>query len=410
MTDETSASGLSSRPLEGVTVIEVGVWHAGPGASAILGDLGADVIKIENISGDPERYEAGSLVLGSQSVDTEDWSLIFELSNRNKRGLAIDIASEEGRSVLERIISTADVFLTNLRPSSKEKLGIDYQALSAINPRLIHVNVTGFGPNGPLADRGAYDTLGQAMSGMFYVSGHSTPQPLPVVVLDQLTAQLAAQAATTALLARERQGGGGQDVHISLYGSGALWLSAQLIAQSVLKTAPNVTYDRMRKSPLMAVYECQDGRWIVGTNPGRSLWHAFCEETGALKLKDHEWDINDRASQEAMYAVLDPLLRTRPAAEWVEVLRARGLLFAPVQDFAQVLEDPQAAENGYIVEADHPRLGQVKLPGSPMSFGKQETSRWEPAPSLGEHTDKILQELGYDSDQISRLRDRNIVA
>jgi crotonobetainyl-CoA:carnitine CoA-transferase CaiB-like acyl-CoA transferase len=391
-------------------VLEVGVWHAGPGAAAILGDLGADVIKIENIAGDPERGEGGSLVLKSQAIDTPDWNLMFELSNRNKRAIAVDLASEEGGIVLRRLVERADVFITNLRPGAKRKLGIDYESLAAVNPGLVHVNVTGFGPRGPLAEEGAFDTLGQALAGMFYVTGHDVPQPLPVVVVDQLTAQNAAQAAVTALLARERSGGEGQDVHVSLYGSGALLWSAQLLWEAALDTKPIVTYDRIQKAPLMSVYRCKDDRWIVGTNPGRTKWVAFTAAIGAPELGDTPWDVDDRAAQERLYATVDPLMLARTAHEWVEFLRSEGLLFAPVQDFAQVLADDQARQNGYIVEQDHPRLGSIPLPGSPFSFGKQLTSQWNAAPAHGEDTDEILGSLGYGDSDIAALRDKSIVA
>lgn len=409
MTEE-AAPGLAARPLAGITVVEVGVWHAGPGGGAILGDLGADVIKVESLGGDPERGEGGTLTLKSQAVDVPGWTLMFEMSNRNKRTIALDLTSPQGQEVLRQLVEKADVFLTNLRPGAKRKLGIDYETLSAINPGLVHVNVSGFGSEGPLAEEGAFDTLGQALAGMFYVSGHDVPQPLPVVVVDQLTAQMAAQAAVTALLARERGGGEGQDVHVSLYGSGALLWSAQLMWQAALDTKPIVTYDRLQKAPLMAVYQCKDDRWIVGTNPGRALWPAFTKAIGAPELGDTPWDVTDRELQEKIYGEIDPLMRKRTAAEWVTELRAQGLFFAPVQDFEQILADEQARANGYIVEYDHPRLGQIPLPGSPMQFGKQETSRWEPAPDLGEHTDAILQDLGYDTDAIAAMRDARVIS
>lgn len=404
----TSPSTFRARPLEGIRVVEVGVWHAGPGATAILGDLGASVVKIESLDGDPERYGAGSAVLRSQDIDTDDWSLMYEWSNRNKRGIAADISTPAGKAVLDRIVGQADVFLSNLRPSSKRKLGIDYNTLAAANPRLVYVNVTGFGPAGPRADEGAFDTLGQALAGMFHVTGHDVPQPLPVAFLDQLTAQAAAQGAVTALLARELHGEG-QEVHVSLYGSGALLLSAQLMGQTVLGTKPTVTYDRLQKSPLMAVYRCADDRWIVGTNPGRSKWVPFCDAVGAHELADSEWDVSDRESQKRLFARLDPLFMERSADEWLAELLGRGLMYAPVQDFEQVLTDPQALANGYVVPREHPRFGSVTLPGSPFVFGKQEASRWEPAPGLGEHTDQILAEAGYDAAAISELRREGVV-
>jgi crotonobetainyl-CoA:carnitine CoA-transferase CaiB-like acyl-CoA transferase len=410
MTGGSTDRNLSSRPLDGIVVLDIGVWHAGPGAAALLGDLGADVIKIENIDGDPERGEGGSLVLKSQAIDTPDWNLLFELSNRNKRTIALNLASEEGGRVLRALVERADVVITNLRPGAKRKLGIDYTALSGVNPSLVHVNVTGFGPNGPLAEEGAFDTLGQALAGMFYVTGHDVPQPLPVVVVDQLTAQNAAHAAVTALLARERNGGEGQDVHVSLYGSGALLWSAQLMWESALDTKPIVTYDRIQKPPLLSTFRCKDGRWIVGTNPGRSKWGTFATAIGAPELGETPWDVDDRESQETLYATIDPLMLERTAAEWVEYLRGEGLLFAPVQDFEQVLTDEQARVNGYVVEYDHPRLGTIALPGSPMSFGKQLTSQWIPAPGLGADSDAILEDLGYDADDIEELRGQGIVA
>lgn len=410
MTEEAAPLGLPARPLDGITVVEVGVWHAGPGAAAILGDLGADVIKVENIDGDPERGEGGTLTLKSQAIDTPGWSLMFELSNRNKRAIALDLASEQGSKVLRMLVDRADVFITNLRPGAKRKLGIDYATLAKVNPRLVHVNVSGFGSKGPLAEEGAFDTLGQALAGMFYVTGHDVPQPLPVVVVDQLTAQNAAQAAITALFARERSGGEGQDVHVSLYGSGALPWSAQLIWEAALDSKPIVTYDRIQKTPLLSIYRCKDDHWIVGTNPGRSLWATFAEAIGAPELGTTPWDVDDRASQEALYAEIDPLMLERTAAEWVTHLRSKGLLFAPVQDFEQVLADEQARANGYVVEYDHPRLGTIPLPGSPFSLGKQLTSRWNPAPELGADTNAILRNLGYDGDEIAELRAQRVVA
>ncbi len=212
-------------PLEGIRVVEYAIWHAGPGASAILGDMGAEVIKIETLSGDPER---SAKQLGSVKFDVQgnsDWSFLFELSNRNKKGICLDIQTPQGREIFHRLVKTADVFLTNLRNSTKPRLGIDYESIRKINPQIIHAGVSGFGVKGPFSDVGAFDPMGQAVSGMLYLTGDDEPVMLQTVVLDQMTSITASHAILTALFYRERHGIG-QEVHVSLYSS-ALWLTRQ---------------------------------------------------------------------------------------------------------------------------------------------------------------------------------------
>lgn len=395
-----------ARPLEGIRVIDVGVWHAGPGAGAILGDLGADVIKIEAPGGDPERTHMGSAVLRTQDIDRgDDWNVLFDISNHSKRSLCLDIASDAGRDVLQRLVSGADVFLTNLRPPTKRKLGIDYETLASLNPDLVHVNVTGFGSRGARADDGAFDTLGQAGSGMMWAMAGGSPVPLPSMTVDHLAATMAANAAITALLGRER-GHGGTDVHVSLYGAGAWLFHGWLAATSALGRLPDLRYDRKRKSPMLSIFECADGRWIVGTNPGTEPWANFCQALGRPDLVGDGLDLADLDALERTYDVLAPIFRTKTAAEWVdEVFVPRGLMFAPVQTWQDVLTDPQALANDYVVPIEHPELGEIAMPSFPVSFGKYDVKRrGNAAPELGAHTDEILCELGMSRAEIDALQ------
>jgi crotonobetainyl-CoA:carnitine CoA-transferase CaiB-like acyl-CoA transferase len=394
-----------SGPLDGIRVIEVGVWHAGPGAGAILGDLGAEVIKIESPGGDPARYQLGSTVLRTQDVDTDDWNVMFDLTNHSKKSLSLDVASDAGRDVVRQLVAVSDVFITNLRPPTKRKLGIDYETLAPVNPELIHVNVTGFGSSGERADHGAFDTLGQAASGMMWAMAGDSPVPLPGLTVDHLTATMAANAAITALFGRLR-GGGGTDVHVSLYGAGTWLFHGWLVATAALGRLPDLRYDRKRKSPMLSVFECADGKWIVGTNPGTKPWPAFCEAVGRPDLIGDGLDLSDLDGLERIYDGLAPVFRTRTAAEWTnDVFVPKGIMFSPVQTFQDVLGDPQAFANDYVVPIDHPVLGEIAMPSFPISFGKYDVKRrGNAAPRLGEHNEEILGELGLSQADIDVLQ------
>ena len=263
MTRSDPAPQTSPGPLDGIKILEYGVFHAGPGGSAILGDLGADVIKIETESGDPERY--WTRVAGLDFATKSGESLMYEVSNRNKRGICLDIQTRRGREIFNRLIRGTDVFLTNLRKSTKQKLGIDYPSIAKINPKVIHANVSGYGPEGPMCDIGAFDPLGQACSGMMFLTGSQEPALIHIGVLDQATAIAASHAIITALLVKERRGIG-QEIHVSLYGT-ALWLQhPNLMLANALSIDPCVTSTRSQHSPLRNSFCCRDGKWIIGTH------------------------------------------------------------------------------------------------------------------------------------------------
>ena len=399
-------------PLTGIKVIEVGVWHAGPGANVVMADLGAEVIKIESLRGEPERHTGKFGNMDTESLDSGDWTLIYEISNRNKQSVQLDIGSDEGRQIVHKLVAGADVFLTNLRRDTVQKLGIDYESLSVINPRLVYARTTGFGPKGAMAGQGAYDTLGQAYSGMLFLAGNEEPAPLSVLILDQMAAIATSHAIITALLSRSMTGVG-QDVHVSLYSS-AIWLNyANLMTTSALGKEIDLSWNRRDHGVLRSMFRCADGVWLAGTHhPEDPYWQRFC---AAIQRPDLAEDprLATRVLRAEhlpdLYDLLDDVFATRPSEEWLEIFAAGGLLFAPVRRFEDVLHDPQAEANDYIVDVNHPRLGALRVPGYPVTFGKDCPAPYRPAPSLGQHTDSVLASLGLDDDAIAGLRDRKVI-
>ena len=398
------------RPLDGIRIVEYGLFHAGPGANAILGDLGAEVIKIETASGDPERYWTD--VAGYDLSLKNGESVIFEASNRNKKGICLDINQKKGRKIFDRLIRRADVFLTNLRGSTTNKLGIDYETIAGVNANIIYAGVSGYGPNGPMSDLGAFDPLGQARSGMMFVTGSAEPAMIHLGVLDQAAAITVSHAILTALLFRERRGIG-QQVHISLY-STALWVQyINLLTTSVLSIDPCISADRRKHSPLRNRFRCRDGKWILGTHhPEEKYWTRFCEATDQTELlKDPRYtnDAGGPADFIELNRIFDEVFAARSRDEWMEIFQAQGLMFCSVQHIQEVANDEQALENGYLAAFNHPVQGPVTIPGYPVHFSACNAGTWKAAPQLGEHTDEVLQQMGLSDVDIESLRKDGII-
>jgi crotonobetainyl-CoA:carnitine CoA-transferase CaiB-like acyl-CoA transferase len=397
-------------PLEGIKVVEYGVFHAGPGAGAILGDLGAEVVKIEEASGDPMRKwsRTGMVVFGLPNGK----SAMFEVSNRNKKGICLDIKTEKGREVFNRLINWADVFVTNLRPSTKEELEIDYKSLVKVNPLIIHANVSGYGPNGPLSNFGAFDPLGQARSGMAYLAGNDYPTPLHIGILDQSTAITASHAIITALLVRERKGIG-QEVQISLY-STAMWLMyCNFMVKSMAGVDPNFRWDRSFNSPLRNAFKCGDDKWIIGTNhPEDRWWPVLCKATGQESLiKDPRFIDQDSRFNNCpeLVAIFDDVFLTKTRDEWMDNFLEYQLMFSSVQQIDEVFTDPQALANDYITNFESPSLGKLQVPGYPVHFSANKAGMRSFAPDVGEHTDEVLKDIGYTEEEIEQLKEEKTV-
>ncbi len=397
-------------PLEGIKVVEYGVFHAGPGGGAILGDLGADVIKIEAPVGDGIRHWTS---LGPIDMSGPNgMSVTFEVSNRNKKNICLDIKTASGMKVLHQLVEEADVFMTNLRKPTKVKLGVDYEAISKINPRIIHASVSGYGNEGPMQEIGAFDPLGQACSGMMFTTGDDKPSPLHIGLLDQATAITLSHAIITALLARERQGIA-QEVQVSLYGS-ALWLQhINLMLANSAKINPCVSSDRSHHSPLRNVFCCKDGGWVMCTHhPEEKYWATFCKVMGVPELLDdpeYTDEMGRPLKPAELNARFDDIFATRTRDEWMVDLMANHLMFAPIQKIMDVEKDPQALQNGYVRPGNYPGYGEIGVPGYPVYFSKCQPGIRTRAANKGEQTDEIMSDLGYDAASIESLKKENVI-
>ena len=398
-------------PLKGVRVLEWAIFHAGPGASAILSDLGAEVVKIESRGGDPIRHRNR---FGRTSFDLPgDRSLFFEISNRNKRSITIDLSRKEGKEIIHRLVPNFDVFLTNLRPNTVGKMGMGYAELSKINPRLVYASVSSYGPNGPDVGRGGFDFQGQARSAIMYSMGEPEMPPLLLHfgLIDQVTAIIASQAILVGLLDREKTGKG-QEVQTSILGSAlclsycnfmnALWLHQDVPRHSRLDTDPTRNY-----------YCCKDNKWFAITiQPDDSDWPRFCQAIGRPELvSDERFNSEEKRSMtnaKELINLLDEVFINKNRDEWLEVFLQRDLFACPVNRMTDLENDPQIQAN-YLDEIEHPSMGKVKVPGFPIHFSRSQAGTTGPAPALGEHTKDVLKEVGYSDKEIAKLEKEEVI-
>ena len=398
-------------PLEGIKIVEYGIFHAGPGAGAILGDLGAEVLKIESGVGDPGRYWT---TVGRMDMSLPNGEgIFFQISNRNKKGIYLDIEKEKGRQILHRLVKEADVFLTNLRKTTKAKLGIDYESLRQMNPQIIHANVSGYGPEGPMKDLGAFDPLGLACSGLMYVTGASEPVFIHGGVMDQATAIAASHAILTALLVRERSGIG-QEVHVSLYGTGLWLMYPNIMFSNVLSLGPkDISPNRYDHSPLRNLFRCKDKKWImVAHHPEEKYWPLFCKATGQTALlADPRFTDNSGRNVHCaeLVAIFDKVFATKTRDEWMEILLKEKLMVCPILNINEIRDDPQARVNDYVVGFKDRLLGDTKIPGYPVHFSANRAGTRSFAPTLGEHTDQVMRQMGYTDQEIQELKKEGVI-
>lgn len=396
-------------PLSGVRVLEVANWFAAPAGCALMADLGADVIKVE-----PPGGEALRGYLPQMGIDSP-YNFVFELPNRGKKGMTLNLAAPKAREVLDRLLPGTDVFVTNLLPYRREKYGLTYGELIEQRPDLIYVSVTGYGSTGPDRNRPGYDYAAfWARSGIMNSLGEpgDPPPPQRPAMGDSTNALLVAGSVAMALLARERSGEG-QEVDISLQNTGIWVLSADI--QGALQGIDNPTRPSRKDmpNPLWNSYQTKDDRWIMLVMLVPDMyWPQFCRAIGREELETDERfaSFQARAQNNAeLIALLDEAFAGRTLAEWDKSLDEHGIIWAPAQTLTEVVNDPQARARGAFAKMDHPNAGEVEIVDTPVKFGKSEVGVRGPAPEVGQHTEEVLLEAGFDWDDIVRLRDESVI-
>ena len=400
-------------PLDGIRVIDWTIWQQGPVASLMLGDLGADVIKIEErVGGDPGRG-----VLKAQGLDLRDRpNFYFEANNRNKRSLTVDLKKPAGVAIVQRLAERADVFVQNFRKGVAARLGLDAATLRAQNPRLVYASASGYGPEGPESGAPSFDYLGLARSGIMYSCGEPDDEPLAIAggIADQMGAIMLAYGIVTALLARERTGRG-QEVDASHLGSMAwlqgLGLSARLMLGRALPRQPR----RFATNPLWNHYRCGDGLWLALSmlQPDR-YWERFC---AVLEMPEAAADARFKSMLDRMMnageciALLDQVFARRPRAEWLRRLAEGGdFIYSIINAVDDLPDDPQMQANGYVTAFEHPAFGPTQVVGLPVRLSDTPGSIRLPAPEFGQHSEAILTEvLGYSWEEIGRLREAEVI-
>ena len=403
-----------SGPLDGIRIIDWTIWQQGPVATQMLADLGAEVIKIEERErGDPGR---GITAVAGSSTVKGGRNYYFEANNKHKKSIALNLKQPEAREIVHRLAARSDVFVQNFRKGVAQRLGLGYAELAALNPRIIYASASGYGPEGPDSGEPSFDYLGQARSGIMNAIGTGSTAPTYVYggIADQMGAIMLAYGVLAALFARERTGIG-QEVDASHLGSMMALQGLNVVARTIMgKEFPRNTRANAY-NPLWNHYRCADDKWIslAMLQPDR-YWKNFCEVVGKPELAEDprfaEVKVRGKNSA-AVVAIFDEVFATRPRDEWMRVLKGRGdFIYTIVNSVSDLPDDPQVRANGYVVEYDHPALGNLTLLGMPVKLSATPGEPRGHAPELGEHTELLLTEmLGYSWDDIARLREANVI-
>ncbi len=384
--------------LEGYKVLDCSIAMAGPFAAQRLGDLGADVIKVEPITGEWQRHAPAGGITGNK-VNVSFLSL-----NRNKRSLAVDLKSDGGRKVMRRMVETADVFIQNYRPGVAKRLGVDYETLSALNPKLVYVSLSGFGEDGPKAMYPGQDLLLQAMSGAMLSTGRKgePPQAAGQYLVDAVAAYTAFEGALAALLHRERTGEG-QKVEVNMLDAIATLQMQELSVYSV-GGKPQERSDEPHahvyiRSPY-GTFATKDEKYIALAMPAMDALARALDEPAFAELDEMEAGWNDR---DRTFAMVRDAVAKFAREEILERCRAEGLWAGPVYGYGDLMNDPQVIHNGTFVEYDHPTEGRVKTPGFPIRFSRTPSEIRMGAPLTGEHSDAVLREVGFTAEEVASL-------
>jgi crotonobetainyl-CoA:carnitine CoA-transferase CaiB-like acyl-CoA transferase len=402
-----------SRPLEGIKVVEVAMWAFVPAAGGILSDMGAKVIKVEPPTGDPLR----GLRIADSGVERHGFILSWENYNRGKRSVTLDLRRAEGVEILYELLEGADVFLTNLLPPARKRMKIDIEDVRARFPNIIYGVGSGLGQRGPEADKGGFDSITFWARGG--IASQITPEdaPYPIVqpsaAFGDCTSAAMLAGAIAAAIAQRAMTGHASVVDVSLLAS-SMWLMQRSVTQATLDGVARLPKPKRHQisNPLVSIYQTSDGRFVsLCMLQGQRYWPGLCQITGRPDLiKDPRFETEGARTRNvaACIAQLDEIFRSRPLAEWRELLARQEGQWDVVQHVGELKDDRQVKANGFMQPVDYGDGRTLAMVSVPMQFDGAPLGA-RPAPELGADTEAILQELGYDWDRIGQLKDAGIV-
>jgi crotonobetainyl-CoA:carnitine CoA-transferase CaiB-like acyl-CoA transferase len=393
--------------LEGVSIVDLSQALAGPYCTMLLGDLGADVIKVE-------RPQVGDMSRGWGPPFLDGESAYFLCTNRNKRGMTLNLATQKGQEIIHRLLEGADIFVTSLHKiGSLQRFSLDYERVHRLNPRLIYCSISGYGHTGPMAGRGGYDVVTQGESGLMSLTGEPEGGPMryPIPMADVTTGIYSALGILTALLVRERTGQG-QHLDMALLDSQASWLTNVAGAYFATGKRPqrlgNVHPNIVPYQPLQA-----KDKYIIVAVGSERLWERFCRLLGLQEtiMSDTRFATNkDRIAHcEELIPLLEEIIQSQYADYWLERFTEADIPCGPINLVDETLNDPQLLARGMIVELEHPLIGVVRSVGNPVNLSQTPVSYRRSPPLLGEHNEEILSSLGYGREEIATLEAKEVI-
>ena len=402
--------------LEGIRVIDMGHVVAVPASGRMLSDLGAEVIKVEPLSGELLRgWTRNGGVDKLLQYKGGEVHFQFEALNTGKKSIALDLSQESGRNILYKLVQKSDIFMSNYELGSLKKLKADYQNLSQVNPKLIYAILTGYGSAGPDKDERGFDmAAGWARSGVQYMLAmqpDGSPPPQRPGLVDMIASTNIVNGILAALYHREKTGKG-QEIELSLYHT-AVWIALNDI-QAALMGNPNPRSDRTKQTnPLVNTYCTRDKKWFQFNMSQSALqWPSFCRAIERTDLENDPRFVDMLAREkncEELIQIIDGILATKDRDEWRERFKENNCIYGLVQSPDEVVVDPQALANDFFIEIDHPVAGRLKIVNTPIRFHQNPAIPKSPAPQVGQHTEEILLELGYNWDDISGLKDQKVI-